>query len=113
MKCRHRDPAPFVDVKVENRSCLFKEESMNSAYKKEIRYTLIFSALLLMSGHLGLLFVAFPGLQGHMIFGFPSQYIIPVVMGWLGLMAIVAVQAKLTNDLDDEIEAYGDSEEKV
>ena len=86
---------------------------MNSAYKKEIRYTLIFSALLLMSGHLGLLFVAFPGLQGHMIFGFPSQYIIPVLMGWLGLMAIVAVQAKLTNDLDDEIEAYSDSEETV
>lgn len=86
---------------------------MNSAYKKEIRYTLIFSALLLMSGHLGLLFVAFPGLQGHMIFGFPSQYIIPVVMGWLGLMAIVAVQAKLTNDLDDEIEAYSGSEEQV
>ena len=113
MKCRHRDPVSFMDGKVENRSCLFKEECMNSAYKKEIRYTLIFSALLLMSGHLGLLFVAFPGLQGHMIFGFPSQYIIPVLMGWLGLMAIVAVQAKLTNDLDDEIEAYSDSEETV
>jgi len=78
---------------------------MNSAYKKEIRYTLIFSALLLLSGHLGLIFVAFPSLQGHMIFGFPSQYIIPVLMGWLGLMAITAVQAKLTNQLDDEIEA--------
>ena len=86
---------------------------MNSAYKKEVRYTLIFSALLLMSGHLGLLFVAFPGLQGHMIFGFPSQYIIPVVMGWLGLMVIVAVQAKLTNDLDDEIEQLAGTDEKV
>ncbi len=85
---------------------------MNSAYKKEIRYTLIFSALLIMSGHLGLVFVAFPGLQGHMLFGFPSQYIIPVVMGWLGLMVIVAVQAKLTNDLDDEIEELNASERK-
>ncbi|THB74026.1 MAG: hypothetical protein D6B25_14200 [Desulfobulbaceae bacterium] len=84
---------------------------MNSAYKKEIRYTLVFSALLLISGHLGLVFVAFPGLQGHMIFGFPSQYIIPVFMGWIGLMAIVAVQAKLTNDLDDEIEALGGADE--
>lgn len=81
---------------------------MNSAYKKEIRYTLIFSVLLLMCGHLGLLFVAFPGLQGHMIFGFPAQYIIPVAMGWLGLMAVTAIQAKLTNDLDDEIEAISD-----
>jgi hypothetical protein len=85
---------------------------MNSAYKKEIRYTLIFSVLLLMCGHLGLLFVAFPGLQGKMIFGFPSQYIVPVFMGWIGLMAVVAVQAKLTNDLDDEIEAFSDSTEK-
>lgn len=84
---------------------IFKEERMNSAYKKEIWYTLVFSALLLISGHLGLLFVAFPALQNHMIFGFPSQYIIPVIMGWLGLMVIVSVQAKLTNQLDDEIEA--------
>ena len=78
---------------------------MNSAYKKEIRYTLMFSALLLLSGHLGLIFVAFPSLQGHMIFGFPSQYIIPVLMGWLGLMAITSIHAELSNQLDDEIEA--------
>lgn len=82
-----------------------KEESMNSAYKKEIRYTLGFSVLLLICGHLGLLFVAFPSLQNRMIFGFPSQYIIPVIFGWLVLMVVVGIQAKLTNDLDDEIEA--------
>jgi hypothetical protein len=86
-----------------------KEESMNSAYKKEIRYTLIFSVLLLICGHLGLLFVAFPSLQNKMVFGFPSQYIIPVLMGWLGLMVVVYFQAKLCNDLDDEIEALNDS----
>ncbi|HBH29020.1 MAG: hypothetical protein N839_0007860 [Desulfofustis sp. PB-SRB1] len=78
---------------------------MNSAYKKEIRYTLIFSALLLVCGHMGLLFVAFPGLQDRVIFGFPSQYIIPIIFGWLVLMVVVGIQAKLTNDLDDEIEA--------
>ncbi|BDD88974.1 hypothetical protein [Desulfofustis limnaeus] len=82
---------------------------MNSAYKKEIRYTLIFSVLLLICGHLGLLFVAFPSLQNKMVFGFPSQYIIPVLMGWLGLMVVVYFQAKLCNDLDDEIEALNDS----
>ncbi len=82
---------------------------MNSAYKKEIWYTLIFSALLLLCGHCGLIFVALPGLRDHMLFGFPSQYIIPVGMGWLGLMVVVAVQAKLTNDLDDEIEAIAES----
>jgi len=86
---------------------------MNSAYRKEIRYTLIFSALLLICGHLGLLFVAFPSLQNHMVFGFPSQYIIPVLMGWLGLMVVVWFQAKLSNDLDDEIEKYSGSTENV
>jgi uncharacterized membrane protein len=89
----------------DGKASFFKGGDMNSAYKKEIRYTLLFTALLLISGHLGLVFVAFPSLQGHMIFGFPSQYIIPVVMGWLGLMVIVSIQAKLTNQLDDEIEA--------
>ena len=87
---------------------------MNSAYKKEIRYTLIFSALLLICGHLGLLFVAFPGLQNRMVFGFPSQYIIPIGFGWLVLMLVVGIQAKLTNDLDDEIEALNaESSESV
>ncbi len=86
---------------------------MNSAYKKEIRYTLIFSVLLLICGHLGLLFVAFPSLQNHMVFGFPSQYIIPVLMGWLGLMVVVWFQAKLSNDLDDEIEKYSGSTETI
>ena len=83
---------------------------MNSAYKKEIRYTLVFSVLLLICGHLGLFFVAFPAFQNKMIFGFP-QYIIPIVFGWIVLMVVVAVQAKLTNDLDDEIEALGGSSE--
>lgn len=78
---------------------------MNSAYKKEIWYTLGFSIILLLLGHTGLFFAAFPGLRDHMIFGFPSQYIIPVLMGWLGLMVVVFIQAYLTNQLDDEIEA--------
>jgi len=78
---------------------------MTSTYKKEIRYTLIFSVLLLICGHSGLLFVAVPGLRDIMILGFPSQYCIPVAMGWIGLMIVVVIQAKLTNQIDDEIEA--------
>lgn len=85
---------------------LFKGGDMNSAYKKEIRYTLLFSLLLLVAGHTGLFFVAFPELRDHLVFGFPSQYIGPVIMGWLGLMVIVSFQAKLTNMLDDEIEMH-------
>lgn len=78
---------------------------MNSTYKKEIWYTLVFSLLLLTCGHTGLLFAAFPGFRDIMIMGFPSQYFIPVTMGWLGLMVVVVIQAKLTNQIDDDIEA--------
>jgi len=78
---------------------------MNSSYKKEIWYTLSFSLLLLLCGHTGLIFAALPSLRNIMILGFPSQYCIPVAMGWLGLMIVVVIQAKLTNQLDDEIEA--------
>ncbi|WP_136799021.1 MULTISPECIES: hypothetical protein [Desulfosediminicola] len=86
---------------------------MNKAYRKEVRYTLGFTVLLLMCGHLGLLFVAFPSLQDHMIFGFPSQYIIPVIMGWLGLMVVVTIQTTLTNRLDDEIEEMDGVVDKI
>lgn len=86
---------------------------MNSAYKKEIRYTLLFSVLLLICGHFGLFFIAFPGLQNHMVFGFPSQYILPVLMGWLGLMVVVYFQIKITNGIDDEIEEMSGSTEQI
>ncbi len=92
---------------------ILKEAKMNKAYRKEVRYTLGFTVLLLMCGHLGLLFVAFPSLQDHMIFGFPSQYIIPVIMGWLGLMVVVTIQTTLTNRLDDEIEEMDGVVDKI
>ncbi len=82
---------------------------MNCTYKKEVWYTLGFSLLLLMCGHTGLIFAAFPSLRDIMIMGFPSQYCIPVGMGWIGLMVVVVIQAKLTNQLDDEIEAVNAS----
>ncbi len=82
---------------------------MNSTYKKEIWYTLSFSLLLLMCGHTGLIFAAFPSMRDVMILGFPSQYCIPVAMGWLGLMVVVVIQAKLTNQLDDEIEVINET----
>ncbi|MCK5517416.1 MAG: hypothetical protein KAI39_11120 [Desulfobulbaceae bacterium] len=82
---------------------------MKSTYKKEIWYTLSFSLLLLLCGHTGLIFAALPGLRDIMIMGFPSQYAIPVGMGWLGLMVVVVIQAKLTNQLDDEIEAVNEN----
>lgn len=73
-------------------------------YRKELVYTITFTLLLLLMGHSGLIFAMFPSLQGHMIFGFPSHYIIPITLAWLGLMVVVIIQAKIGNQLDEEIE---------
>jgi hypothetical protein len=75
-------------------------------YKKEIRITLIFSALLLLTGHSASIFVLFPGLQQGTLWGFPIQYIIPILLGWFGIAAVCLVMALVCNKFDDEMEEY-------
>lgn len=75
-------------------------------YKKEIRITLIFSALLLLTGHSASIFVLFPGLQQGTLWGFPTQYIIPILLGWFGIAAVCLVMALVCNKFDDEMAEY-------
>jgi hypothetical protein len=75
-------------------------------YKKEIRITLIFSALLLLTGHSASIFVLFPGLQQGTLWGFPIQYIIPILLGWFGIAAVCLVMTLVCNKFDDEMEEY-------
>jgi len=75
-------------------------------YKKEIRITLIFSALLLLTGHSASIFVLFPGLQQGTLWGFPTQYIIPILLGWFGIAAVCLVMTLVCNKFDDEMEEY-------
>lgn len=75
-------------------------------YKKEIRITLIFSALLLLTGHSASIFVLFPGLQQGTLWGFPIQYIIPILLGWFGIAAVCLVMALVCNKFDDEMAEY-------
>lgn len=75
-------------------------------YKKEIRITLIFSALLLLAGHSASIFVLFPGLQQGTLWGFPIQYIIPILLGWFGIAAICLVMTLVCNKFDDEMAEY-------
>lgn len=72
-------------------------------YKKEIRITLIFTVLLMLCGHSASLFVLFPGLQTGTLWGFPTQYIVPILMGWFGLAAVCIVMAVVCNKFDDEM----------
>lgn len=75
-------------------------------YKKEIRITLIFSALLLLTGHSASIFVLFPGLQQGTLWGFPIQYIIPILLGWFGIALVCLVMTVVCNRFDDEMEDY-------
>jgi hypothetical protein len=75
-------------------------------YKKEIRITLIFSALLLLTGHSASIFVLFPALQQGTLWGFPIQYIIPILLGWFGIALVCLVMTLVCNKFDDEMEEY-------
>jgi hypothetical protein len=78
-------------------------------YKKEIRITILFSVLLLLAGHSASIFVLFPGLQQGTLWGFPVQYIIPILLGWFGIAIICLVMTLVCNKFDDEMEEYVNS----
>jgi hypothetical protein len=75
-------------------------------YRKEIWITVIFSVLLLLMGHSASIFVLFPGLQTGTLWGFPTQYIVPILLGWFGMAAVCLVMTLVCNKFDDEMEAF-------
>jgi len=75
-------------------------------YKKEISLTIIFTIILVLMGHTASIFVLFPGLQTGTIWGFPTQYIIPILTGWFGLTIVSWIMTVYCNRFDDEMEAY-------
>lgn len=79
-------------------------------YKKEIWITIIFTFLLMFTGHFASVFVYFPGLQGGTLWGFPVQYILPILMGWFGMTIVCIVMALVCNKFDDDMEEYVKSE---
>ena len=81
-------------------------------YRKEILLTIVFSALLLLLGHSASIFVLFPSLQTGTLWGFPIQYIVPILLGWFGMAGVCLVMTLVCNKFDDEMEAYVKSQEK-
>ncbi len=78
-------------------------------YKKEIKLTIVFSVLLLLMGHSASIFVLFPSLQQGSLWGFPIQYILPILLGWFGIAAVCLVMTIMCNKFDDEMEEYVNS----
>lgn len=81
-------------------------------YKKEIWITIVFSVLLLVTGHFASLFVLFPSLKGGSLWGFPVEYIVPILMGWFGMMIVCIAMALVCNKFDDDMEAFAKSQEE-
>ncbi len=75
-------------------------------YRKEIWITIIFSVLLLLVGHSASIFVLFPSLQQGSLWGFPTQYIVPILLGWFGMAALCLVMTLVCNKFDDEMEEF-------
>ena len=81
-------------------------------YKKELFITVLFFILLLIFGHFAQIFVLFPGLQGGQMWGFPIHYILPILMGWFGLLGLTVIVALVLNKFDDDMEELADTLEK-
>jgi len=75
-------------------------------YKKEILVTIVFALILLVFGHFAQIFKIFPSLQGGSLWGFPVHYILPILMGWFGLLILTIIMAVVLNKFDDDMEAY-------
>ncbi|MEF8824456.1 MAG: hypothetical protein V5A74_10125 [Desulfohalobiaceae bacterium] len=80
-------------------------------YKKELYLTLLFFILLMIFGHFAQLFVIFPGLQGGSFMGFPVHYILPILVGWFGLIILTTILAYVMNKFDDEMQEFIESKE--
>jgi hypothetical protein len=72
------------------------------AYKMEVRFTILLTALFLLAGNVALVFSIFP-VQGN-LFGFPIMYIVPILSGWFGILFLTIVANKVGNRIDEEIE---------
>ena len=81
-------------------------------YKKELFITVLFFILLLIFGHFAQIFVLFPALQGGQMWGFPIHYILPILMGWFGLLGLTIIMALVLNKFDDDMEELADTLEK-
>ena len=75
-------------------------------YKKEIWLTIIFSILFLLMGHSASIFVLFPGLQTGTLWGFPMQYILPILLGWFGMAVVSLAMTLACNKFDDEMDEF-------
>ena len=78
-------------------------ERMHAAYKKQCRTTLIAFLLVTLMTHIFPMYFLFPELNQMTIFGFPADYWLTLVIGWLVLIPVFWIYVEISEKIDQEI----------
>jgi putative solute:sodium symporter small subunit len=78
-------------------------ERMHAAYKKQCRTTLIAFVLVTLMTHIFPMYFLFPELNQMTIFGFPADYWLTLVIGWLVLIPVFWIYVEISEKIDQEI----------
>ena len=89
-------------------------ERMQTAYKKQCRVTIVAFVVITLMTHIYPMYFLFPGLNKVTIFGFPADYWLTIVIGWLVLLPVYWIYIQVSEQVDQEIsdssgEAEGDA----
>lgn len=76
---------------------------MNSAYKKECWLALIAFAVVTLMTHIYPIYFLFPQLTDSTMFGFPTHYLMTIVVGWLVMIPLYWIYIIVSEKIDDEI----------
>ena len=77
---------------------------MNNAYKKECWLTLVAFLAVILLTHIFPLYFLFPGLTQTFTLGFPTHYLLTLVIGWLALMPLYWIYIRMSEQIEREIE---------
>jgi len=76
---------------------------MNGAYKKECWLALIAFAVVTLMTHIFPIYFLFPQMTESTMFGFPTHYMITIVVGWLVMIPLYWIYIVVSEKIDDEI----------
>ena len=77
---------------------------MHDIYKRECRITLIAFVVATLLTHIYPLYFLFPGLTKTTTFGFPTHYLLTLVLGWVVLMPLYWLYIVASEKVEREIE---------
>lgn len=89
-------------------------ERMQTAYKKQCRVTLITVVVVTLMTHIFPMYFLFPSLNDMRIFGFPADYWLTIVIGWLLVLPVLWLYIEVSEKVDQEInDSSSDAEDST